>query len=220
MLFRSPVQAQVSGAFEQIRQADQSVFFRPQGQSQTSFEIGRRLPEVLIKAPPEQSMQAAQSNAGGWMLRGLRLYDADKAVLHEAGRSQQLPSSLAPGARRMGAKTFPYAATPLLLADGRLLAIRDHQIMVFDGLDDTAPTVFAGQAESGFAGDGGPAARARLNRPGALAQASDGSIYVADTGNLRLRRIRPDGVIETVMGNGQAASRLRSEEHTSELQSR
>jgi len=52
-------------------------------------------------------------------------------------------------------------------------------------------------------GDGGPALQAGFNAPTGLAIASDGSLYVADTGNNRIRHIGPDGIISTVAGNGQ-----------------
>jgi sugar lactone lactonase YvrE len=49
--------------------------------------------------------------------------------------------------------------------------------------------VVAGMGEAGFSGDGGPAAQARLNRPCAIAFDKDGKLYIADTGNQRVRRV-------------------------------
>jgi sugar lactone lactonase YvrE len=40
----------------------------------------------------------------------------------------------------------------------------------------------------------------RLHLPHALALASDGTLYIADSGNHAVRRLRPDGVLETVAG--------------------
>ncbi len=48
-----------------------------------------------------------------------------------------------------------------------------------------------------YCGDGGPAVNACLNTPDALAVEPDGTIYVDDTGNRRLRKIDPSGVIST-----------------------
>lgn len=62
-------------------------------------------------------------------------------------------------------------------------------------------TTFAG-TEAGLAGDGGPANKAQLNLPQAVAVAPDGSVYVSDAANSRLRRVGPDGVIQTVAGSG------------------
>lgn len=54
-------------------------------------------------------------------------------------------------------------------------------------------------------GDGGPATQAELNSPAALALDSTGNLYVADTGNNRIREVSAaTGVITTVAGTGVA----------------
>ena len=53
------------------------------------------------------------------------------------------------------------------------------------------------------AGDGGRATAAKLSDPFAIAIGRDGSIYIADTGNNRVRRITTSGQIVAVAGNGQ-----------------
>lgn len=64
-------------------------------------------------------------------------------------------------------------------------------------------TVIAGTGFSGFRGDGGPARDALLNRPGGLAVSGTAKLYVADTDNLRIRRIDlVTGVIDTIAGGG------------------
>ncbi|MBM3757002.1 MAG: hypothetical protein FJW38_23840, partial [Acidobacteria bacterium] len=65
-------------------------------------------------------------------------------------------------------------------------------------------TTIAGGATSGFSGDGGPAASALLTDPRDVAVDRAGNIYIADTGNSRIRRIDSNGVITTVAGNGSA----------------
>ena len=56
---------------------------------------------------------------------------------------------------------------------------------------------------SGFSGDGGLPTAARLNSPQRLFADADGSLYIADSGNHRIRRITPNGDrIESVAGNG------------------
>ena len=62
--------------------------------------------------------------------------------------------------------------------------------------------VIAGGVEPGFAGDGGPAIEAKLNAPRGLAADSQGNLYVADTGNGRIRVIDAAGTIRTIAGCG------------------
>src|SRR5260370_922678 len=56
--------------------------------------------------------------------------------------------------------------------------------------------------QPGFSGDGGPATAARLYRAVGLAVDAAGSLFIADTGNHRIRKVTPDGTITTVAGSG------------------
>ena len=61
-----------------------------------------------------------------------------------------------------------------------------------------------GFAQRGFSGDGGPASEAKLNSADAIAAGPDGTLYIADAGNHRIRMVDEDGTITTVAGNGAA----------------
>ncbi|MGH7065356.1 MAG: hypothetical protein ACREET_14880, partial [Stellaceae bacterium] len=61
-------------------------------------------------------------------------------------------------------------------------------------------TTVAGTGQSGFAGDGGPATKARLSFPIRAIAAPDGGILIADEGNDVVREVHPDGSITTVAG--------------------
>ena len=58
----------------------------------------------------------------------------------------------------------------------------------------------------GFKGDGGPATSALLNNPSGIALDAAGDLFIADTDNGRIRKVTPNGVITTVVGNGQGGS--------------
>ncbi|WP_232666708.1 serine/threonine-protein kinase [Pseudonocardia sp. TRM90224] len=60
----------------------------------------------------------------------------------------------------------------------------------------------AGTGRAGFSGDGGPARGAALAEPVAVARGADGSFYVADDRNNRIRKIDGAGIISTVAGGG------------------
>ena len=70
--------------------------------------------------------------------------------------------------------------------------------MAPDGVVD----LVAGSGERGFSGDFGPAAEAKLNEPYDIEVGYDGSVYILDRGNYRVRKVGPDGIIRTVAGNG------------------
>ncbi len=70
------------------------------------------------------------------------------------------------------------------------------------GPDGIITTVAGTTGPGGFSGDGGPATAAQLNAPMDVAVGHDGSLFIADRDNSRVRRVGPDGIITTVAGNG------------------
>ena len=63
-------------------------------------------------------------------------------------------------------------------------------------------TTVAGTDRPGYSGDGGPAISAQLHEPGSVTLDSNGNLYIADSGNQRIRVIDAAGVIRTVAGDG------------------
>jgi uncharacterized protein (TIGR03437 family) len=64
-------------------------------------------------------------------------------------------------------------------------------------------TTIAGNGTAGFSGDGGPATSAQISGVDGLVADLSGNLYLADTNNLRVRKVAPDGSITTVVGSGQ-----------------
>ncbi len=63
-------------------------------------------------------------------------------------------------------------------------------------------STFAGSGVVGFEGDGGEATAAQFRSPQDVAFGPDGSFYISDSVNRRIRKITPDGIIQTIAGNG------------------
>ena len=66
-------------------------------------------------------------------------------------------------------------------------------------------TTVAGNGMFGFSGEGGLATQAALFAPEGLYGDGSGNLFIADTGNHRIRRVDPSGIITTVAGSGQAS---------------
>ena len=79
----------------------------------------------------------------------------------------------------------------------------NHRIRMI-GADGTVKTI-AGTGDEGYGGDGGKALSASFDSPTAIAVGPDGSVYIADCGNRRIRRLDTAGVVTTVAGNGERA---------------
>lgn len=67
--------------------------------------------------------------------------------------------------------------------------------------DGTVTTLAGGgNGDEGYAD--GPGTQASFNTPSGIATDSSGNVYVADTGNNRIRKITPQGIVSTVAGQG------------------
>ncbi len=89
--------------------------------------------------------------------------------------------------------------------DGSVSYLQKDDNAVRVARQDGTLGIVTGGRLAGFAGDGGPAARGALNAPSGVAIGPNGSHYIADTHNNRVRRVDTHGVISTVAGTGQHA---------------
>ncbi len=63
-------------------------------------------------------------------------------------------------------------------------------------------TTVAGNGTEGFSGDNGLATSAQLHFPSGVVVDAAGNLLISDTGNSRIRRVTPAGMITTSAGNG------------------
>lgn len=81
--------------------------------------------------------------------------------------------------------------------------MQNHVVRKVDAKTQIVTTV-AGTGAPGFAGDGGPAAKAQLRQPHSIAFDEKGRLLICDIGNHRIRRVDPGtGIIETWAGTGE-----------------
>jgi len=98
--------------------------------------------------------------------------------------------------------TFGYLAGLETDADGNLYAV-DSGSNRLRFIPPGGPTSVIAGGGSGGLGDGGPATQATfLNPAGLVRDPASGVLYLCDTGNNRVRFIRPNGLINTVAGGG------------------
>jgi streptogramin lyase len=86
-------------------------------------------------------------------------------------------------------------------ADGSIY-FTDRENNVIRKIDaaQTTVTTYAGTGQAGF--KEGTVSEAQFNRPRYIQFGPDGSLYVSDTYNQRIRKITPDGQVSTVAGDG------------------
>jgi RHS repeat-associated protein len=168
-----------------------------QGEQPVSILIGYDYD--LCYAPPAPSspsfgLTTAGSAAPGWVWGCINriLWQQQRSTLigHWDSRAQQL------GGWTLNAHhAYDLRARVLQMGDGtrRNMEPLGHVI-----------TAVAGLGSSGSSGDGGPASAAYLNRPNGMVVGPDGSVYIADSANHRVRRVNPNHMITTVAGNGTA----------------
>jgi sugar lactone lactonase YvrE len=103
------------------------------------------------------------------------------------------PNSLQPDA-------FP--SNPAVDSTGNIYFVENGDVLRIDS-KTISVSIFAGNGHSGFSGDGGLATEAELNNPSGLAIDEEGTVFIAEFVNNRVRRVdAKTKVITTIAGNG------------------
>jgi hypothetical protein len=100
------------------------------------------------------------------------------------------------------AASLPWPAGVTVDANGNLYISSGSRVRKVSASGTIA--AFAGTTTAGYAGDTGPATSARLTEPHGLAVDSAGNVYIADSGNFRIRKVSANGIITTIAGTGVA----------------
>jgi RHS repeat-associated protein len=171
-----------------------------------------------IRVPLEGRLPLEGWSLGDWTLSEHHFYDSLRRKLHFGNGESVLIGGI--GAVEIvagnGGPSFAPDGTPAKTGGMDLKSFevgpdgdvytndsrRIRRISAKDGLVTTlvgATQLFPCPGASSF-GDGGPAIDARVGFPEDLAITADGSIYFTDSFAHRIRRVRPDGTIETVAG--------------------
>ena len=99
--------------------------------------------------------------------------------------------------------SFLERPTSLAIGPNKNLYIADDmRDQVLERLPDGTFEPVAGNGTVGFSGDGGPATSAQLNYPSGITFGPDGTLYIADYGNGRIRAVSSAGIITTIAGSG------------------
>jgi RHS repeat-associated protein len=71
-----------------------------------------------------------------------------------------------------------------------------------DGIITTVAGASKNYMDYGYSGDGGPAIKAKMYEIRGFAMGPDGSLFISDYRNHRIRKVTPDGIIATIAGTG------------------
>jgi uncharacterized protein (TIGR03437 family) len=96
--------------------------------------------------------------------------------------------------------SFPIALALDVKGDLLIVDAGNSRIRKFSMGTGLLGTIAGGS--QGYGGDNGLAIAAQLRNPTGIAVDQPGNIYLADSGNYRIRKIAPDGIITTIGGTG------------------
>lgn len=145
----------------------------------------------------------APEQLGGWSPGIHHAYNPLSEVLYPGTGGRRSATRIGPVISTIAGPDSIATATDVAVGpEGNVYIVDGTRCRVHCLKPDGTMSVFAGTGRQGNDGDGGPAIEASLQFPEAVAVGPDGSVYVSDTFNFRVRRIRPDGIISACAGTG------------------
>ena len=132
------------------------------------------------------------------VLAAVQVMFAQQIITTFAGTDWVFPSN----GRALAEAALSQELTLASGADGVLYFADTRNNSVFRLGNLGAVSVVAGNGLVGYSGDGGDATKASLDSPLGLAVDGEGTLYIGDTGNGRVRKVSTTGIITTIGGNG------------------
>jgi NHL repeat len=132
-------------------------------------------------------------------LVGLR--GGSPAPRHLGARHPRIHKVTAAGSTTLG--VVPERPGALAIGpNGNLYMTDDLRNQILERLPNGRFVPVAGNGTVGFSGDGRPATSAELDYPAGITFGPDGTLYIADQNNGRIRAVSPTGIITTIAGDG------------------
>lgn len=163
----------------------------------TSRDEGVPATQALLEYPEDVAVDA-QGNlfVSDWYTLRVRKIDSSGVIRTVAGTG------------RNGYNGDGIAATNATIVPTGVAVDTQGNLFIAEGVrirkvaPDGIITTVVGNGTRGFSGDGGPATSASISSPIDPEIDAQGNLYFIDRGNWRVRKVTPEGVISTVVGNG------------------